>query len=604
MTGAMLQVDDNNNKNNNNKNDIDEEWTDLPPPPPPPPAAAAATTAEPEALDYDLEAAAARPVVAAGGNHVRHRYRRPPVVDPNKATGGGGTGTRGQQRVLPHRMLEEDLASIVLSADEERLLIQLDARLRRAASEQVESSVSWTGNDNGKKKSQQKMLSIHIDAELANIGLPDLPLPNKLNICIMIVGTHGDVLPFVGLAQALTAAGHRVRIATHEVHRPIVAARGIEFYPMAGDPKTLSSWMVQTGGSIWGEAMNPQLLPEKTKMVKDIILSGWPAATAADPLGNDDDDDDDDMHNIYEPFWADAIIANPPVMGHIHVAEALGVPCHIMFPQPWYYGTKEFPHPMSGLSYVDGRMSNDASYQAFEVLNWSAFGSDINNWRARTLHLPRINSVEAGMNPIARCRIPFSAMWSPAFVPKPADWPDQCEGVGTFVLDQLHQDNHCDLTPFKEYEEWFAAGDKPIFIGFGSMVVQKPQVLENIIKEAAVRANRRVIVQSSWTKLDVEIPDCDLLKNIGPCPHDWLLPQCCGVVHHGGAGTVAAGLRAGLPTMVCPFFADQFMWGYFVQLAGVGPEVSETKKRKQTRIVFNSHFPLCSRSTRRVPSTS
>jgi sterol 3beta-glucosyltransferase len=210
-------------------------------------------------------------------------------------------------------------------------------------------------------------------------------------------------------------------------------------------------------------------------------------------------------------------------------------------------------------------------------LNWSVFCNDINNWRARTLRLPRIYSVEAGMNPIARCRVPFSAMWSPAFVPKPADWPDQCEVVGTFVLDGNSTNPHHDLTPFKEHEEWLAAGEKPIFIGFGSMLVDKPEVLEKIIKEAAVTAHRRVIVQSSWTKLDVEIPDCDLLKNIGPCPHDWLLSHCCAVVHHGGAGTVAAGLRAGLPTMVCPFFADQFMWGHFVQLAGVGPEVRKNK---------------------------
>lgn len=156
---------------------------------------------------------------------------------------------------------------------------------------------------------------------LTNSELP------QLNIVIMIVGTHGDVLPFIGIARSLQALGHRVRIATHECHRDVVTSRQIEFYPLAGNPKVLSEFMVKTGGSLYGFTKNPKFFASNTRMVREIIQSTWKACTECD---------ENDVHSL--PFVVDAIISNPATLGHIHVAEALAVPMHIMFPQPWYYG--------------------------------------------------------------------------------------------------------------------------------------------------------------------------------------------------------------------------------------------------------------------------
>jgi len=157
------------------------------------------------------------------------------------------------------------------------------------------------------------------------VSVDNLP---SLDIVILIAGTHGDVLPFIGFAHVLIDLGHRVRIGTHECHRSLVESHeGIHFCPLAGDPKELSAYMVKTGGSVLGAATNIDLAKSNIKMVKEIIASTWSASTDLDP-----------SIPIENPFVADAIISNPPTMGHIHVAEVLGVPLHIMFPQPWFYG--------------------------------------------------------------------------------------------------------------------------------------------------------------------------------------------------------------------------------------------------------------------------
>ena len=223
---------------------------------------------------------------------------------------------------------------------------------------------------------------------------------------------------------------------------------------------------------------------------------------------------------------------------------------------------------MSGLANNEGESDKNAlSFSAVDQSMWLGNGPMINQWRREVLHLRPIRSGTFAGTLLSRLQVPFSYMWSPSFVPKPEDWPAYTRVVGAFTADQVK--TGFDESAFADVIAWLKAGSPPIFVGFGSMVIQDPKALAAIIMEAAEASGQRVIVQSNWSKIEVGASkNC---FDVGPCPHDWLLPQVAAVVHHGGAGTTAAGLRYAKPTLVCPFFGDQPFWGEMVRRAGAGP---------------------------------
>ncbi|OQS07126.1 sterol 3-beta-glucosyltransferase [Thraustotheca clavata] len=395
------------------------------------------------------------------------------------------------------------------------------------------------------------------DSVVVKFDTPFLHAP-PMHICIMIVGTRGDVQPFIGIGKRLKKDGHRVRLATHEVYRSMVLDGGLEFYPLGGDPKELAAYMVKTGGHLipLGYDVITKDLPRNIQMVEEILFSTWPAVQAADTLSS------------VPPFRANAIISNPVTYGHIHVAEKLGVPLHIMFPQPWV-PTEAFPHPLSNLAYTGKKdRKNYISYKMVDALMFQGTESMVNRFREDVLGLSKIRMGDSGRDILLDLRIPHSFMWSPHLVPCPDDWDSNLYDVIGTVCDE----SVTNYTPEPEFAAFLAAGPAPIFVGFGSMVIADTAKTTKMILEAAKNANVRVVIQSSWSDMTqggtVEIPDSVFI--LGNCPHDWLLPRMAAVVHHGGAGTTAAGLLAGKPTFIVPFFGDQPFWGWAVVEAGVG----------------------------------
>lgn len=201
---------------------------------------------------------------------------------------------------------------------------------------------------------------------------PDTPTPEytefesrsktwatKLNIVIQVVGSRGDVQPFIALGNELQRHGHRVRLATHNTFESFVRESGLEFYPVGGDPAELMAYMVKNPGLIPSmKSLAAGEIQKKRDMVQWMLEEFWHSCLQPDPLTG-------------LPFVADAIIANPPSFAHIHCAQALGIPVHLMFTMPWS-NTRAFPHPLANLKNVgsDPQLGNYISYTVVEWMTW------------------------------------------------------------------------------------------------------------------------------------------------------------------------------------------------------------------------------------------
>ena len=146
-------------------------------------------------------------------------------------------------------------------------------------------------------------------------------------------------------------------------------------------------------------------------------------------------------------------------------------------------------------------------------------------------------------------------------VPPPKDWPDWIHVCGYWFLDSPD----IGWTPPEPLLSFMNSGSRPVYIGFGSIIVPDPDELTRTIIEAIKKAGIRAVISKGWSgrrpeveQIKIEFPDS--IFTLDSVPHDWLFPQMAAVVHHGGAGTTAAGFRAGLPTCIYPFFGDQFFW--------------------------------------------
>ncbi|SMR43651.1 unnamed protein product [Zymoseptoria tritici ST99CH_3D1] len=410
-----------------------------------------------------------------------------------------------------------------------------------------------------------------VDADAASVAssLHTTATRPRLNIVIMIIGSRGDIQPFLEIGQILSRDyGHRVRFATHPNFREFVQKEtDLEFFSIGGDPSELMAFMVKNPGLIPNlQTIREGEIQRRRTAMGEMFEGMWRSCT------NVTDDERDAMNlkmmGDKHPFIADAIIANPPSMAHVHIAERLGIPLHIMFTFP-YSPTMAFPHPLAnikkGKSNVDANYVNFMSYPLVEMMTWQGLGDIVNRFRVRTLGLEPVSSLWAP-GALYRMQVPYTYMWSPSLCPKPADWGPEIDIAGFVFMDLAK-----DFKPPDDLAKFLEAGEEPVYIGFGSIVVDDPNAFTEMIFKATKMAGVRALVNKGWGGLGQSNEDTPenifMLENT---PHDWLFPRVKAVVHHGGAGTTAIGLKCAKPTMIVPFFGDQPFWGARVAEAKAG----------------------------------
>ncbi len=365
-----------------------------------------------------------------------------------------------------------------------------------------------------------------------------------MRIAVIAMGSRGDVQPYVALGKGLQQAGHTVRLLTHENYAAFVAAHGLDFWPMRGDVQAVV------------ESPEMQALLDKGNFLAITVHTAKLAKEAALHWAED---------GLAGCQDSDLILAGMGGMNAgISLAEKLGIP-FVQAPVVPFTPTAAFPGALFPRSVGRlGGAANRISHHLMRQIMWQGFRGADNAARKQVLGLPPAPFWGPYRSPTLHNQ-PVLCGVSPSVISKPADW-----GVNAHMTGYWFVDAEDDWTPPPALADFLVAGPPPVAIGFGSMSNRNPAEMTRLIVDAVKKAGQRAVLLSGWQGLaTAALPDSILM--IESAPHAWLFPRMAATVHHGGAGTTAAGLRAGVPSLVVPFFGDQPFWGQRIADLGVGP---------------------------------
>ncbi|MFC8246584.1 glycosyltransferase [Streptomyces chartreusis] len=354
-------------------------------------------------------------------------------------------------------------------------------------------------------------------------------------VVIFAGGSRGDVQPCLALGRTLALRGDTVRLLASTRHQPLVTAAGLEFRPLAADPAEIIA--SAEGQELLAGRNNPvafirgmgRVLRPRIRSVLDETQAGVEGA--------------------------DLVLA--PTFGFLglHLSHYLRIPHAVVHFQP-SQPTTMFPHPFTPTARFLGSLGNRLSYDMIDLGAWLAFRGFINAWRRESLGLPALPPL-VPLREVRRATV--LCAFSPTIVPRPPDWGPNVHMTGFWHHEQPL------WKPPQRLRSFLDGGPPPVYVGFGSMKTRDPRTTDRIVRAALRRAGLRGVLAG-----DPATSEDDMLV-VDDIPHDWLFPRLAAVVHHGGAGTTASAMRAGVPSLLCPFFGDQTYWAGRVHRLGAGP---------------------------------
>ena len=374
-----------------------------------------------------------------------------------------------------------------------------------------------------------------------------------MRIVIIAPGSRGDVQPYIALGKGLQNAGHHIRLVSHSNFESLVTSYGLEFWSFGNDVKDAVEnsemrELTEKGNFL---LLMARMAKEAQREALRFAEGGLKAAQGMDLV----------LAGIGGLFIGTAI------------AEKLDLPLVQAYVFP-FTPTQEFS---SVLTPKLPTFLNRLSHQLARQLMWQGFRSADTIARKKVLNLPA-SPLLGPYDSKSTHNMPVLYGFSPAVIPAPSDWDGNTHITGYWFAEEPD-----DWQPPSALLDFLQSGSPPVYIGFGSMSTRNPQQMADLVIQALALTNQRAVLLSGWSGLQkANLPDSICM--IDSIPHSWLFPRVSAVVHHGGASTTAAGLRAGIPSIIIPFFGDQPFWGQRVADLGVGAKPIPRKQLTAGRL--------------------